>query len=144
MELANPRVSPMNYTFERERIDSEVSKGDSSLVMRDRWIQKSGALFREREPGKELQPIMVFSHRSDGERINTVIDRNPVMPLQVSCTHAHHTTTSLVSDVQEVARDSLLLFWNFVSNHHINHSHGHALTTQSTANFVAQCSLTNS
>eukprot|EP00802_Teleaulax_amphioxeia_P012536 Tamp_12579.p3 GENE.Tamp_12579~~Tamp_12579.p3 ORF type:complete len:247 (+),score=19.63 Tamp_12579:34-741(+) len=60
MELANPRVSPMNYIYERTRIDKEVSQGDSSLVMLDRWTQKSGSLFREREPGKEIQPPLVF------------------------------------------------------------------------------------
>eukprot|EP00277_Geminigera_cryophila_P029521 CAMPEP_0179489198 /NCGR_PEP_ID=MMETSP0799-20121207/64630_1 /TAXON_ID=46947 /ORGANISM="Geminigera cryophila, Strain CCMP2564" /LENGTH=239 /DNA_ID=CAMNT_0021304973 /DNA_START=31 /DNA_END=746 /DNA_ORIENTATION=- len=82
MELANPRVSPMNYTRERDRIDAEITHGNSSLVMRDRWTQKSGAIFREREPGKEIQPLMVFSHRHAEERINDIISRNPVMPLQ--------------------------------------------------------------
>ena len=126
MELANPRVSPMNYTFERDRIDAEVAKGDSSLVMRDRWTQKSGSLFREREPGKEVQPIMVFSHRADAERINNVIERNPVMPLQVLCTPftCHSVVVSFLTST--INKNSL----------------GLALTTQSTANFAAQCSLT--
>ena len=39
--------------------EKELSMGNSSLVMRDRWTQKSGSLFREREPGKEIQPAMV-------------------------------------------------------------------------------------
>jgi hypothetical protein len=82
LELANPRVSPLNYTTERDRIEHELSRGPSSLIMRDRWTQKSGSLFREREPGKEIQLSMVFSHRSASERINDEIEKNPVMPLQ--------------------------------------------------------------
>jgi len=82
MELANPRVSPLNYTKERDRVEAELSQGTSSLVMREPWTQKSGSLFREREPGKEVQPVMVFRHRSAEERINDQIAKNPVMPLQ--------------------------------------------------------------
>jgi len=41
--------------------------------MRDRWTQKSGALFREREPGKEIQPLMVSSEEKQVQKLESYI-----------------------------------------------------------------------
>jgi hypothetical protein len=82
LELGHDRVSPQLYTSERERIGRELTHGSSSLVMRDRWAPKRGSLFREREPGKECQPAMVYRPRTSNDRINEEISKMPVMPLQ--------------------------------------------------------------